>query len=94
MMDPALVRQKLYVEGFECTVTEMLPGYPRLRKCPAPFVRVIALPGQGGSSETGRTPATAPGSCGLQMMTGSGAVIGIGIVSAPVAENGPEEDAS
>lgn len=44
-MDLILVRQTIYAEGFECTVTELIPTYPRFPKCPAPFVRVIALPG-------------------------------------------------
>lgn len=44
-MDLILVRQTIYVEGFECTVTEMIPMYPKLPTCPAPIVRIIARGG-------------------------------------------------
>jgi len=81
MMESVLVRHTLIVEGFECTVTELMPTYPLLTKFHGPFARIIALPVQSGSSETSRTPATAPGSFGLRTKTGSGAAGGNGNAS-------------
>ncbi|KAF5046497.1 hypothetical protein DSECCO2_470160 [anaerobic digester metagenome] len=81
MMELVLVRQRMFVDGIECTVTELMPNYPLLTKFHGPFARIIALPGQSASSETSRTPATAPGSCGLQMMTGKGGAGGNGNAS-------------
>lgn len=59
MTDLILVRQTIYVEGIECTVTELVPMYPKLTPCPAPFVRIIALPGSSGSLKEAPTKATA-----------------------------------
>lgn len=39
------VQQRMFVEGIECTITKMMPLYPRLMPSPVPFVRIIALPG-------------------------------------------------
>lgn len=59
MTDLILVRQTIYVEGIECTVTELVPMYPKLTPCPAPFVRIIALPGSSGSLKEAPTKVTA-----------------------------------
>ena len=81
MMELVLVRQRMFVDGIECTVTELMPTYPLLTTYRGPFARIIALPGQSGSSETSRTPATAPGSFGLLMKTGSDGAVGNGNAS-------------
>lgn len=52
MTDLILVRQTIFVEDFECTVTELVPMYPKLTPCPAPFVKIIARPGISGAMET------------------------------------------
>lgn len=80
-MELVLVRQRMFVDGIECTVTELISTYPLLTKFHGPFARIIVLPGQSANSETSRTPATAPGSCGLQMMTGNGGAGGNGNAS-------------
>lgn len=59
MTDLILLRQTIYVEGIECTVTELVPMYPKLQKCPAPFVKIIALPGTNVSQKEVSTKATA-----------------------------------
>jgi hypothetical protein len=81
MMENVLVRHTLIVEGFECTVTKLMPTYPLLTKSRGPFAKIIALPGQSESSEAGRTPATAPASCGRQTKMGSDVAGGNGNAS-------------
>jgi hypothetical protein len=78
MTDLILVRQTIFVEDFECTVTELVPMYPKLTPCPAPFVKIIALPGTSGSQKEASTKATAERPSCLRMETGSGAAIGAG----------------
>jgi hypothetical protein len=70
MTDLILVRQTLYVEGFECTVTEMIPMYPRLTKCPAPIVKIIAL----GGTQKKESAAKIMDSAAAQSRTPSGDV--------------------
>ena len=78
MMGLILIRQTIYVEGIECTVTELVPMYPKLQKCPAPFVKIIALPGQNGSQKEASTKATAgrPSCLQAKMVGGCVDVVG------------------
>jgi len=91
MMELVRVRQRMFVDGIECTVTEMVPMYPLLTTYRGPFARIIALPGQSGSSETDRTQATALASCGHQTRMESGAVTGNGRGLTPAAATVAEE---
>ena len=78
MTDMILVRQTIYVEDFECTVTELVPMYPKLTPSPAPFVKIIALPGQNGSQKEASTKATAgrPSCLQAKMVGGCVDVVG------------------
>jgi hypothetical protein len=81
MTELILVRQTIYVEGIECTVTELVPMYPRLKKYHGPFAKIIALPGSTGSQSEAPTKATAARpSCLLAEMEG-GCVDGVGTES-------------
>jgi hypothetical protein len=42
------IMQTTFVEGFECTISRLIPMYPKFQTCPAPIVKIIA---RGGSSE-------------------------------------------
>lgn len=59
MMDLALVRQTIYVDGIEFLITEMLPEYLPLTKSHGPFARIIALPGASGRTREAATKAIA-----------------------------------
>ena len=78
MTDLILVRKTLYVEGIECTVTELVPMYPKLTPCPAPFVKIIALPGQNGSQKEASTKATVGRPSCLQTKMAGGCVDVVG----------------
>lgn len=74
MMDLVLVRQRMFVDGIECLITEMLPEYPPLTKYHGPFARIIALPGSDKKTGEAATKAIA----GKTSPTQPGAVDGAG----------------
>jgi hypothetical protein len=78
MNDLILLRQTIYVEGIECTVTELVPMYPKLTPCPAPFVKIIALPGISERIKKETMPTTAEKPSCLRMKMESDSAHGVG----------------